>query len=121
MAALLDTLLPGDAARWPAFSAAVPLAALHPAMMERMAALSKGDAASLPARIAAFEQADPAGFAAMLRGLYALYYAAPLVQQAVQALAALSPREASALVDPTLVAAVLARGAPGRREHDVEG
>ena len=125
LAALLDALLPGDAERWPAFSEAVPVvatrAALDDAMMQRVAALSRGDAATLPARIAGFERDDPAAFDAILRALYRAYYAAPAVQAAVRDLAGQVPREASPLVDPTLVAGVLARGAPRRRPDDAEG
>ena len=125
LAALFDTLLPGEPPRWPAFTAAVPVAAmravLDAAMMQRVAALAKGDPAGMALRIADFERQEPAVFAALLRAATRAYYSAESVQAAVRDLAEASPREASPLADPTLVAGVLARGAIRRRDDDAAG
>lgn len=125
LAALLDALLPGEAPRWPAFTAAVPVAVMRPAldaaMMQRATALAKRDPAEMALRIAAFERDEPAAFAALLRAVTRAYYSAAPVQAAVRDLAQASPREASPLADPGLVAGVVARGMTRRRDDDAAG
>ena len=111
-AAALDLLIPGDGIRWPAFSAAVDVAAF-------VAALDPALGQALP-RLATREaierwQAENAGaFQALLIAAYRAYYTAPDVLSAVRDLADEGPREPGLLFDPNLVAGVVA-GNRGRR------
>lgn len=85
-AALLDTLLPGDGDFPSGGSLGLPLAA-HPRFGAPLAAvlarLPEDFEALAPAArteaVARAEAADPAGFAAMLTGVYSLYYSHPAV------------------------------------------
>ena len=125
LAALLDTLLPGEPPRWPSCTEAVPVAGmravLDAAMMQQVAMLAKGDQAEMTLRVTSFEREEPAAFAALLRAVTRAYYSAPRVQVAVRDLAEASPREASPLADPALVAGVLKRGMTRRRHDDAAG
>ncbi len=122
-AAVLDALIPGDSARWPAFSTAVDMRLFiekgAPDIQHALAAL--GDAiqglapsAQAPA-IAAWEEAEPQAFAALLRAAHRSYYTAPRVLATVAALADAAPREPSAIFDPDLVARVIETNAGRRR------
>ncbi len=123
LAALLDGLIPGDDLRWPPFSAAVAVPAfadgLDPILHDQVTAFCDRHIgtpmADVPAEIAAWEQAAPREFAALLSAAYRAYYTSPLVLGAVTALADAGPREPSALFDPDLVARVVATGAGRRR------
>lgn len=77
-AALLSTLLPGDA-HWPAagtLNLALDTALLSPIF----AALPDNFAAGDEAALAAVERAQPAAFAALVHALYVAYYTHPSVR-----------------------------------------
>jgi hypothetical protein len=122
-ASVLDTLIPGDGKRWPAFSEAVDLqlfvARGTPDMQHALAALCDAiqglaPTAQAPA-IAAWEEAEPQAFAALLRAAHRSYYTAPSVLATVAALADAAPREPSPTFDPDLVARVIETNAGRRR------
>lgn len=122
-AEVLDALIPGDGARWPAFSAAVAIdpfkAGLAP---DARLGLAKIGAATLglPDKdrieaIAGWEKSDPAAFGVILKAAHRAYYTAPSVASAVQTLANAGPREASLQFDVDLVQQVIASDVGRRR------
>ncbi len=124
LTALLDRLVPGDAGRWPPFSAAVPVepftAALGPGDRQALeaTAATMTDLSDMAgnAAIKAWEQAAPTDFAAVLCAVDRAYYTAPAVIEVVTALANAGPREPEPYFDPDLVRQVVTTGA-GKRRH----
>jgi hypothetical protein len=122
-ASVLDALIPGDGKRWPAFSAAVDLqlfvACSTPEIRHALAALGDAIEGLAPTAqacaIAAWEEAEPLAFAALLRAAQRSYYTAPRVLATVAALADAAPREPSPIFDPDLVARVIETNAGRRR------
>jgi hypothetical protein len=121
--ALLDGLIPGDAIRWPPFSAAVPVAEFAEALSsgERQALMAAAagmtglsDMAS-NAAIETWEQAAPDSFAAVLSAAHRAYYTAPAVIDVITTLANAGPREPEPHFDPALITQVVATGAGKRR------
>ncbi len=124
LAYLLDILIPGDADFPP--PGRIDLAA---AMLghDRFGAFAEAALAGLPdgfeslapaeaiAAVAALEEADPAGFGALLTGLYSLYYVHPAVLQAVERVSGYAARPPQpegyrlAPFDPAVVAIPAAR------------
>ena len=121
---LIDVLIPGDGFRWPsaseAFSTCETLftdlgVADHDWLAPLAAAVAALPTVDRPARMADAEAAAPEAFGRMLAALYRSYYTAPSVRAVVTAVAEAGPREPSPLVDPGLVARVVATRAGARR------
>lgn len=119
--ALLDLLIPGSGPRWPPASAAIDLDVLDRLLdreAEAFGALCREVLGQPPhlreAGLRGREAAEPAAFSRLLGAVYDAYYGSPSVQAAIRTLSEASPREASASVDPGLVAAV-SRDARGAR------
>lgn len=112
--AALDVLIPGDAARWPPFSAAVDAADFMAGLEAPLREALRREPADV-AGMASWERDAPIEFAAALTAAYRAYYAAPAVAAVVRTLADEGPREQSALFDPQLVAGVIAADRGRRR------
>jgi len=111
---MLTLLVPGDDGNWPAAGAVIhpPMLALFgdPSTLAFLGRLAEavhraGTEAEARIRILADTQArDTVEFTALLRAVYAAYYASEPVQDAVRRLADSGPREPSPYFDPALVA-----------------
>jgi len=120
---ILDALIPGDGARWPVFSAAVPFGPFKAGLSPdaRLALAEMGAATlGLPDKdrieaIALWENSDPDSFGVVLKAAHRAYYTAPRVATAVQTLANAGPREASLQFDIDLVQQVIASDVGRRR------
>jgi hypothetical protein len=123
LTALLDGLIPGDARRWPMFSAAVPVEKFtadlgssdRQALEATAATMTDLSDAAINAAIKAWEQAKPVSFAAVLSTMERAYYTAPAVIEVVTMLANAGPREPKQQFDPALITQVVATGAGKRR------
>ena len=122
-AALFNALIPGDAGRWPCFSAAVPVRGFvdslganeRQAIAEAGKTLDRLSGTDLIAAVAAWERTAPRAFAAVLSSAHRAYYTSPDVLALVAALADSGPREPSRRFDSDLVAQVVATAAGRRR------